>query len=381
MITEGILPPLKEPGFDPNDKSTFFNETEYSNKIGVKQDTRNFLLPSEIYSEIFDEHINTLSFKAAIEINSEFFEDKNILIINSGIGLNSLFCARQGAKKIFSVEPNNVKSKFQKKIVQLNKYEDQIEVLNCHIEEVENIGKIDIIICEWMGNFLLSGSLLKKLIYARDKFLKKDGMIFPDKATLYICGVQDEKFKKQKFKMWDNVYNINMSCVKSVSYKDPLIDIINKNNIISTICPIFIVDMYKINENEINFSNSYELIFNKNDILSALVGWFDVEFSKTPNTIKYTTSPFNQYTKWKQTIFYLEKNINVNKGSILKGSICARTDPNTVDMNCIDIKISYELLNYNSKVEKIKGSDSEEEENNEEEDSDTKGVQMFKLSF
>jgi len=378
MIKEGILPPLNEEGFDPNDKKTYFNEEEYIKKIGVDQEKNNYLLPSEVYSSIFDQHISTLSFRAAIEINSEFFEDRIVLVINSGIGLYSLFCAKAGARKVYSLEPNKTYFKFQKKIVQLNRYQDIIEVHNCEIEDIYNIEKVDIIVCEWMGNFLLSNSFLKSVIYARDKFLVRDGLIFPDKATLYICGIQDEEFKQSKFKMWDNVYNVNMSCVKNVSFKDPLIDTFNKKNILSTICPIFEVDLYKIKESEINFSNSYELIFNKNDNLSALAGWFDVEFSKTPNKIKFTTSPFNQYTRWKQTIFYLEKNIKVYKGSVLNGSFCVRVDPNSQDMNCIDIKISYQLVNKNANFSKIKQSDDDSEQS---EESQSKGIQMFKLSY
>jgi protein arginine N-methyltransferase 1 len=380
MIKEGILPPLKEEGFDPNDKSTYFNEEEYIKKIGVAQEKNNYLLPSEVYSSIFDQHISTLSFRAAIEINSEFFEDKTVLVINSGIGLYSLFCGKAGAKKVYSIEPNKTYFKFQKKIVQLNKYQDIIEVYNCDVEDIYNIEKVDIIVCEWMGNFLLSNSFLRSVIYARDKFLVRDGLIFPDKATLYICGIQDEEFKQSKFKMWDNVYNVNMSSVKNVSFKDPYVDTFNKKNILSTICPIFEVDLYKIKESEINFSNSYELIFNKNDILSALAGWFDVEFSKTPNKIKFTTSPFNQYTRWKQTIFYLEKNIKVYKGSVLNGSFCVRVDPNSQDMNCIDIKISYQLVNKNANFSKIKQSDDDSEQS-EEINSNSKGIQMFKLSY
>ena len=380
MIKEGIIPPFKEDGFDPNDKSTYFSEEEYTKKIGVTQEHNNYLLPSDVYSSIFEQHINTLSFRAAIEINSEFFEDKTVLVINSGIGLYSLFCAKAGAKKVYSLEPNKTYFKFQKKIIQQNRYQDIIEVYSCDVEHIYDIGEVDIIICEWMGNFLLSNSYLKKVIYARDRFMVKDGLIFPDKVTLYIAGIQDEEFKQDKFKMWDNVYNVNMNCVKNVSFKDPLIDNISKKNILSTICPIFEVDLYKIRENEINFSNSYELIFNKNDNLSAIAGWFDVEFSKTPNKIKFTTSPYNQYTKWKQTIFYLEKSIKVEKGNILKGSFCVRVDPKSHDMNCIDIKISYNMIK-NSKVTIINQSDDDDSKNEKKDQNEIKGIQMFKLSY
>ena len=187
MITEGILPPFPEEGFDPNDKSTYFSEEEYIKKIGVNQEHNNYLLPSDVYSSIFDERISTLSFKAAIEINSELFEDKKVMVINNGIGLYSLLCARVGAQKVYSLEPDKTFYKFQKKIVELNRYQDVIEVYNCDVEDIYDIEKVDIIICEWMGNFLLSNSFLKKVIYARNKFLARDGIIFPDKA--FVKGI------------------------------------------------------------------------------------------------------------------------------------------------------------------------------------------------
>ena len=373
MIKEGILPPFPEEGFDPKDKSTYFSEEEYTKKIGVIQEGNNYLLPSEIYTSIFEEHICTLSFKAAIEINSEFFEDKKVLVINNGIGLYSLFCARAGAKKVYSLEPNKTLYKFQKKIVQLNGYQKIIEVHNCDVDDIFNIEKVDIIVCEFMGNFLFSYSLIRKVIYARDKFLVKDGLIFPDRATLYLCGIQDEEFKKNKFQMWDNVYNVNMSFVKNESLKEPLIDTFNKKNILSNIYPIYVVDMYKIKENDINFTSNFELAFHKSDCLSALAGWFDVEFSKTPNTIKFTTSPFNQFTKWKQTIFYLEKNIKVEKGNIMKGIINLR-EQNSLD---IDIKLDYEIINKN--VSMISEEESDNSEINQQ--NEIKGTQMFKLTY
>ena len=379
MIKEGIIPPFREEGFDPNDKSTYFSEEEYIKKIGVNQEHNNYLLPSDVYSSIFDQRISTLSFKAAIEINSEFFEDKTVLVINNGIGLYSLLCARVGAKKVYSLEPDKTNYKFQKKIVELNRYQKIIEVYNCDVEDIYNIEKVDIIVCEWMGNFLLSNSFLKKVIYARNKFLARDGIIFPDKATLYLCGIQDEEFKKSKFQMWDNVYNVNMSFVKNVSFKEPLIDSFNKNNIISNIYPIFEINMYKIKENDLNFMTKFELTFNQSDSLSALAGWFDVQFLKVPNTIKFTTSPFNQYTKWKQTIFYLENDIKVMKGDIMEGDISLKVESESTNIGDIEIKINYEIKNKNANM--IIQSEEESENKSINDQENIKGTQIYKLSY
>jgi type I protein arginine methyltransferase len=57
---------------------------------------------------------------------------------------------------------------------------------------------VDIIISEWMGYFLLYESMLDTVLYARDKWLVEGGLILPDKATLHVCAIEDEEYKKEK---------------------------------------------------------------------------------------------------------------------------------------------------------------------------------------
>ena len=353
-----------EEGFSPNEKEKWFNEEDYIKQIEINNNGK-FIYPSEISNNI-NERIITLSFKAAIEINSDLFFNKTVLDINSGIGLNSLIAAKSGAKKIYSLEPNETLSKYQKEIVKHNFFENIITVISCDIYNFKfpKNKKVDIIICNWMGYFLLQNSFIKQVIYARDNFLKENnGLIFPDKATLYISALEDQKYKEEKFSYWNNVYGVDMSCITNISFTSPLIDSFNKDAIISTICPIYTIDIYNVKEEDLNFSNEYELIFIKNDYMSGLASWFDVEFSNVPNQIKFTTSPFNQLTKWKHTIFYKENDVIVNKGDSLKGSICCLVDNNNKEeMGSLNIKISF---HFNRKEYK----------------DDVDGVQMYKIFY
>lgn len=36
------------------------------------------------------------------------------------------------------------------------------------------------------------------MLFARDKWLVPGGMILPDKATLYVCAIEDEEYKHEK---------------------------------------------------------------------------------------------------------------------------------------------------------------------------------------
>ena len=53
--------------------------------------------------------------------------------------------------------------------------------------------------------------------HSRDKWLAPGGLIFPDKATLTICGIEDEEYKRDKIDYWENVYGFDMSCIKALA--------------------------------------------------------------------------------------------------------------------------------------------------------------------
>lgn len=60
------------------------------------------------------------------------------------------------------------------------------------------VEKVDILVSEWMGYFLLYEGMLNSVLAARDKFLSPGGKILPDCFTMYLVGLSDpgENFKQ-----------------------------------------------------------------------------------------------------------------------------------------------------------------------------------------
>lgn len=86
-----------------------------------------------------------------------------------------------------------------KEIVAANGLTDKITLLQGKMEEVHlPFPKVDIIISEWMGYFLLYESMLDTVLYARDTYLNPGGLIFPDKATMYVAAIEDGEYKDDK---------------------------------------------------------------------------------------------------------------------------------------------------------------------------------------
>lgn len=149
------------------------------------------------------DEVRTRSYRDSIYQNKHIFKDKVVLDVGCGTGILSMFAARAGAKHVIGVDMSSIIQK-AKQIVERNGLTSKITLLQGKMEEVElpkNVmvdGKVDIIISEWMGYFLLYESMLDTVLYARDTYLRQDGKIFPDKATIYMAGIEDGDFKEDK---------------------------------------------------------------------------------------------------------------------------------------------------------------------------------------
>lgn len=85
---------------------------------------------------------------------------------------------------------------------------------------------------------LLFESMLSTVIYARDKWLKDGGVMFPDRAYIYITAIEDRIYKNDKILWWNNVYNFNMSAVGKVALHEPIVDLVDRKNVSLILYPL-----------------------------------------------------------------------------------------------------------------------------------------------
>jgi type I protein arginine methyltransferase len=171
--------------------------------------------------------VRTEAYMHAIEYNKADFKDKIVMDIGAGTGILSIFAARAGAKHVYAIENAEI-AHFAREIILKNGFVNQITVLKGKMEEIElPVPKVDIIISEWMGYFLLYESMLDTVLWARDKYLNKGGRLLPNKAKIYLAGIEDGKYKASKLGFWKDVYGVNMTCMQPAVMKEPIIDSID----------------------------------------------------------------------------------------------------------------------------------------------------------
>ena len=339
----------EEPGFIGDPSMWFSDENYYENLPGnsdiyhKKDYYFNSYSNFNIHEEMLKDKVRTGAYQKAILDNKEIFKDKIVLDIGSGTGILSFFAADAGAKHVYGIEFADI-ADFSMEIIKKNNMQDKITIIKAKVEEAElPVEKVDIILSEWMGYFLLYESMLDCVLFARDKWLKKDGYMFPDRAQMFLAGIEDKKYKHRKIDSWNNIYGFNMKCIKEAAIAEPLIDNCTDEYLISSTCKIFDIDLYNIKKEELDFMSGYEIEFNYDDCFNGLVSWFNVSFNKVQNKVILPTGPYDKQTHWKQVVFYIEDDVNVKKGEKLKGNIAVIKDKK--NFRFINVKISYHFDN------------------------------------
>ncbi|KAG7214916.1 hypothetical protein INR49_005191, partial [Caranx melampygus] len=272
-----------------------------------------------IHEEMLKDEVRTLTYRNSMYHNKHVFKDKIVLDVGSGTGILSMFAAKAGAKHVYGIECSSI-SEYSERIIKSNHLDSVITIFRGKVEEVElPVEKVDIIISEWMGYCLFYESMLNTVIFARDKWLKPGGLMFPDRASLYVVAIEDRQYKDFKIHWWENVYGFDMTCIRNVAMKEPLVDVVD---------PKQEVDIYTVKTEDLSFTSAFCLQIQRNDYIHALVTYFNIEFTKCHKKTGFSTDA--PYTHWKQTVFYLEDYLTVRRGEEIVGSIAMKPNEKNI---------------------------------------------------
>jgi len=341
-----------------------------------------------IHEEMLKDEVRTLTYRNSMWHNKHLFKGKVVLDVGCGTGILSMFAAKAGARKVIGVDMSSIVD-HAKQIVKDNGLADVVTIIRGKVEEIslpEGVDKVDIIISEWMGYCLFYESMLDTVLYARDKWLAPGGLMFPDKATLYICGIEDRQYKDDKIHWWDDVYGFDMSCIRKVALTEPLVDTVDCNQngraegsapsnslsssfmsqlmiskcrtvytkqVVTNSCLIKEIDIQTCTKEDIPFTSPFHLQIKRNDYMQALVTYFNIEFTKCHKRVGFSTSPEARYTHWKQTVFYLDDYLTCKKGDEVTGVFSMK--PNTRNIRDLDFEIK---VDFNGELGKVSESNA-----------------------
>ncbi|KFW62672.1 Protein arginine N-methyltransferase 3, partial [Pygoscelis adeliae] len=299
-----------------------------------------------IHEEMLKDKVRTESYRDFIYQNPHIFKDK----------VEGIFVLGDFAASFVNKKPSRAKQLCEEvnflsiAILVLNKLDNIIILVKGRIEEVDlPVEKVDVIISEWMGYFLLFESMLDSVIYAKDKYLAEGGSVYPDVCTISLVAVGDMNKHVDKLLFWEDVYGFDMSCMKAAVIPEAVVEVLDPNTLISTASVIKHIDCNTASTPDLEFSSDFTLPITTSTKCTAVAGYFDIFFEKNcHNKVLFSTGPQCTKTHWKQTVFLLEKPIPVEAGEALRGKVTVRKnrkDPRSlfITLSVKDTQQTYSL--------------------------------------
>lgn len=238
------------------------------------------------------------------------------------------------------------------------------------IEEIDlPVQKVDIIVSEWMGYCLLFEAMLESVLWARDKYLRPDGLMVPSHCTLHIAPVSDSDYVEENISFWQNVYGFDMSAMMEKIHDDVLIRQLKPENVIGTGSIFFTLSLHSISASDLTFTKPFTISSEERiESLDGWVIWFDnfflrsrdeelpqmsaTEFASTARRgVAFTTGPWGKQTHWQSGVMLIDEKNQLRRlpGDQLKIEGTVGYKKQTEDARALNIDITWQVAGEDSR--------------------------------
>jgi len=135
--------------------------------------------------------------------------------IGAGTGFLGFLAAKLGARRVDLYEAAEIAA-VARKLLRHNRL-NNCRIAEAHSTDVASPDRVDVIVCETLGNYPTEENIVETLNDARERFLNAGGVIIPRAVEQFVCPVTAERFYRE-LAAWDDVgYGLDFAPARTMS--------------------------------------------------------------------------------------------------------------------------------------------------------------------
>lgn len=125
--------------------------------------------------------------------------------------------------------------------------------------------------------------MLPAVLYARDRYLSKDGLMAPSHTRMLLSAVSDCDIINERMGFWDDVYGFTMKAMRAGLADEAWTDMLKPEQVATSVETLLELPLHTISPKQPSFTAPFALRIQRNCTIQAFVSWFDTWFTPDGN--------------------------------------------------------------------------------------------------
>jgi SAM-dependent methyltransferase len=274
----------------------------------------------EYHRTLLADRVRNAAFQAALA-RAIVKGETTVADIGAGTGFLGFLAAQLGARRVDLYEAAGVAG-VARKLLRHNRLRN-CRLLEMHSTEVMEPDRVDLVVCETLGNYALEENIVETLNDARKRFLKPGGVIVPAAVRQLVCPVVGERHFAE-LAAWDGVgYGLDFGPAKTMTLNNIYVRTFAARELLDEARAAQVWDALSFQQhNKTTRAGEVSWTPDRRVTVYGLALWWTAELAEG---ITLSTGPLDPRTHWEQLYLPVLEPLAVAAGQTLSARVRSTT--------------------------------------------------------